>query len=446
MFNLFDVTSGPEQISGSKAEKPRAANAKEMRAYLRWLAERDGVTIPAQAEYRPEGIVVLGDVIVPMPGYGQSQMVTCEILDDAGNVVRTMPLPADKRGKLPMTAKQAREWSGLEPVRKSKRKKATPTPVQSDPIPVAEEEAAPMPEICPEAAREAQQPVSEVSEAVATVNVPSETEIAPAEPVTETEELPATVTESLTVDPIAEIEARLAALEAAVATLPAESDAGGLISGPSNDGEKIKVSPTVEARPRRTAAHERAIRRAWAERREARRQRESGRLFREMLETETAAVQELRAEIIGHNGIEVALSKELTEAREIIAKGRAEMAVLAPMLRHNVDRRRKSAQRARRMVAAALSAARDRQAAHNVTLSQLANLRRDLADPSQPERASDIARLLKERDEARTASAALQARAERSERAAQDMAGKFEDMVSRVTRAEAALRAVQKAA
>ena len=56
------------------------------------------------------------------------------------------------------------------------------------------------------------------------------------------------------------------------------------------------------------------------------------------------------------------------------------------------------------------------------------------------------ARLVKERDEARTANAALQGRAERSERAVQDMAGKFEDMVSRVTRAEAALRAVQKAA
>ena len=98
------------------------------------------------------------------------------------------------------------------------------------------------------------------------------------------------------------------------------------------------------------------------------------------------------------------------------------------------------------MIATARSAARDRQAAHNVTLAQLAKLRRDMADPSQPERASDIARLVKERDEARTANAALQGRAERSERAVQDMAGKFEDMVSRVTRAEAALRAVQKAA
>ena len=171
MFNLFDVTSGPEQMSGTKAEKPRAANAKEIRAYLRWLAERDGVTIPAQAEYRPEGIVVLGDVIVPMPGYGQSQVVICEILDDAGNVVRTMPLPADKRGKLPMTAKQAREWSGLEPVRKSKRKKATPTPVQSDPIPVAELEAVPMPEIVASEAQEAQDDIAGTVEPVETPSI-----------------------------------------------------------------------------------------------------------------------------------------------------------------------------------------------------------------------------------------------------------------------------------
>ena len=408
MFNLFDVTSGPEQMSGTKAEKPRAANAKEIRAYLRWLAERDGVTIPAQAEYRPEGIVVLGDVIVPMPGYGQSQVVICEILDDAGNVVRTMPLPADKRGKLPMTAKQAREWSGLEPVRKSKRKKATPTPVQSDPIPVAELEAVPMPEIVASEAQEAQDDIAGTVE-------PVETPVAPE---------------------IAEIEARLAALEAAVATLPAESDAGGLISGPSNEVEKIKGTPTVEARPRRTAAHERAVRRAWAERRNARLQRDIANDHMRMREEVQA---ELRSECFRHGravrDYQASIAGLAEQVAEQAARGDAQR-----------SRRLASAQRARRMIATARSAARDRQAAHNVTLAQLAKLRRDMADPSQPERASDIARLVKERDEARTANAALQGRAERSERAVQDMAGKFEDMVSRVTRAEAALRAVQKAA
>ena len=192
----------------------------------------------------------------------------------------------------------------------------------------------------------------------------------------------------------------------------------------------------MEARPRRTAAHERAVRRAWAERRNARLQRDIANDHMRMREEVQA---ELRSECFRHGravrDYQASIAGLAEQVAEQAARGDAQR-----------SRRLASAQRARRMIATARSAARDRQAAHNVTLAQLAKLRRDMADPSQPERASDIARLVKERDEARTANAALQGRAERSERAVQDMAGKFEDMVSRVTRAEAALRAVQKAA
>lgn len=61
-------------------------------------------------------------------------------------------------------------------------------------------------------------------------------------------------------DPLAELVARVAALEALIAApLPAET-------GPQAvNGEKIEVAPTG-GKARRTAAHERAIRRAWAER------------------------------------------------------------------------------------------------------------------------------------------------------------------------------------
>jgi predicted nucleic acid-binding Zn-ribbon protein len=58
----------------------------------------------------------------------------------------------------------------------------------------------------------------------------------------------------------------------------------------------------------------------------------------------------------------------------------------------------------------------------------------------QPERASDIARLVQERDTARTALAAMAARAERAEQTVNAMADRFEGLVSRVTKAEAALR------
>ena len=78
---------------------------------------------------------------------------------------------------------------------------------------------------------------------------------------------------------------------------------------------------------------------------------------------------------------------------------------------------------------------------HAAALSaDLAKIKRDMADPSQPERASDLARLIRERDEARNAAAASQARALRAEQAVGTMADKFEDLVSRVARAEAALR------
>jgi hypothetical protein len=63
-----------------------------------------------------------------------------------------------------------------------------------------------------------------------------------------------------------------------------------------------------------------------------------------------------------------------------------------------------------------------------------------MADPSAPERASDIARLVSERDQARTALAAVSTRNETMQRAIDDLAGRFEAMAARVARAEAANR------
>lgn len=92
------------------------------------------------------------------------------------------------------------------------------------------------------------------------------------------------------------------------------------------------------------------------------------------------------------------------------------------------------------MIATARKAERFQRQRGDVLHAQLARLRSDMVDPSQPERASDIARLIRERDEARNAAAASQARAVRAEAATATMADKFEDLVSRVARAEAALR------
>ena len=104
------------------------------------------------------------------------------------------------------------------------------------------------------------------------------------------------------------------------------------------------------------------------------------------------------------------------------------------------DRRLATARRARRMIGAARSQERIAQARASAARAEIDRLKRDMADPSQPERASDIARLVQERDTARTALAAMAARAERAEQGLHSMADRFEGLVSRVTRAEAALR------
>lgn len=119
---LFDITHG--QLFPSN-DKPRSATDTERNAYLRWLAEHRGVDIAGcsfddAGAYRGTGKDCV--YVLPMPGYGVQPHVVCEVLDDTGEVTSRMVLPADNRCKLPMTAKQVQEWSGLKPVRKSARR------------------------------------------------------------------------------------------------------------------------------------------------------------------------------------------------------------------------------------------------------------------------------------------------------------------------------------
>lgn len=133
MATLFDVTPSCDTLDA----KPRTATTQEREFYLRWLARCRGVYVPVDAAFSDEGMRERynGPMLVEMPGYGQSQTVTCDILDDAGEVVRSMMLPVDKSGKLPMTAAQAKDWTGITPARKTRAKARTePTaaaPVQS---------------------------------------------------------------------------------------------------------------------------------------------------------------------------------------------------------------------------------------------------------------------------------------------------------------------------
>ncbi|EQA97261.1 hypothetical protein [Sphingobium sp. HDIP04] len=150
-MDLFNVHQGIEGLT----EKPRSATIDERNAYLRWLAQRDGIGIPADASFSDRGIYskAADAYLVNMPGYGKQPMPTCELLDENGNVIRTITLPADPRGKgaLPMTAKQVQEWTGLEKARKRRAPKATaPTSVQ----PVAAEPVKAEPVECLSSAQE----------------------------------------------------------------------------------------------------------------------------------------------------------------------------------------------------------------------------------------------------------------------------------------------------
>ncbi|MCW1985617.1 UNVERIFIED_ORG: hypothetical protein M2348_001349 [Sphingomonas sp. R1F5B] len=393
-MNLFDVHQGCHNMN----PKPRAATADEMRAYLDWLAERDGVHVPPGAEYHLAGIWLRTECryIVPMPGYGQAQVATCEVLDNTGAVVRTITLPQDKRGGIPATAKQVRDWCGLEPVKAKRGKRGAPT-VDKAPVQAAQ------------GAQEALVPTCVAPEPANASEQAPAPEISAIEPVSDADKLPVPID-------LADMAARLEALERTIAALSVARTVA-----PTAD-----AAPAAPSRAKRTPAHERAIRRAWAER-AARRAAavEIARLEGECMDWKAAR---RRAVLTAQRHWRMRLvAREQYRAAE---RGEA----------HQVERRRAAVERARRMIAAARQDAERQANAARVARADLAKMRQAMADPSQPERASDLARLVQERDQARTALAAVTARADRQQSALDQMAGQFEAMVSRVTRAEAAMR------
>jgi hypothetical protein len=130
MSTIWNVHTGVETLT----DKPRAADQAELDFYLCWLARSRGIVIPAGSHTSPMGIIHDNVVILEMPGYGASDVVTCEILDDAGEVVRTMPLPVSAKGTLPMNAKQVKGWTGLETVKKPRKARAAAPVIAAAPV------------------------------------------------------------------------------------------------------------------------------------------------------------------------------------------------------------------------------------------------------------------------------------------------------------------------
>ena len=428
-MNLFDVEheNGPLM-----REKARSATETEAKAYVTWLRERRGLRLFDNVELHHKGTgsgraqsfiywaATFGkclksggrqnsEVIAPeyqegaysilIPGHDQiAPRVTMETLDEDGEVLTSQTLPVEpKKGGVIWDRETVRKACGpIAKPEKAKRGKV------ADPIAVAV--AAPV----AVETQEASHP---------TVDKPGPA-IAPSA-------APAVDLDAIT--------ARLDALEAALATL--STGQGATVGAQATSATKAETAPVLSTK--RTAAHERAIRRAWQERK-ARRDADAYRMMMErsidengkMFDRELAKVR-----------AELDLSRQSTQQREAErdkweADCRANFAHAGKMN----AKRRATAQRARRMIADIRARADLDKRALAITNATVARLKRDMADPMQPERASDIARLVGERDTARTALAAMAARAERAEQTVNAMADRFEGLVSRVTRAEAALR------
>jgi len=464
MFNLFDVT---RSIEAPLSSKPRQANDREVSAYAQWLRQRRGLpdmgrtelhfTENRQGRRYEHGHCIgatFGDYTsnanrreyepgaysIIMPGHDMHRAaVTFETLDDSGEVERSQTLPAEpKRGGVIWSREDVRKAHG--PVAKPGKVKRGK--VETDPIPVhAEPVAVEAPEFAAPAVAESEEAPIAAQESGEALNALSGPEIAPEEDA---------------LDPVADLAERVAALEARLEALSAEAGAGA----------EISTTPSGEvAQPKRTAAHERAVRRAWTERK-ARRGAQGGmaiharriealelqlRLAQNEQALDKQAVEEAyaRAEQFARRGNQHAARRRASaqRARRMLAESRAQAAHYYANWKEEARReasqgrkRADSVTRARRMIATSRKAATFQRQRADVLAAQLDKLRADMADPIQPERASDIARLVRERDEARNAAAATSARNASLQAALNSLGDKLEEMAVRVTLAERAAR------
>jgi hypothetical protein len=147
-MNLFDVTDCWVG-TGPKSDKPRNANNDEVRAYLKWLAKERGVFIPHDADYGPAGIYSNardpgGRVpLVEMPGYGARDVVTVDILNDAGEVIRTSTIGLKPNGALGIDRAAVVAMVALPP-RKRGRKAKVATETRQEPQEIVSAPVAPV--------------------------------------------------------------------------------------------------------------------------------------------------------------------------------------------------------------------------------------------------------------------------------------------------------------
>jgi hypothetical protein len=224
------------------------------KTYLTWLAGRRLIDIPEAAIFRLDGIWSgygpAATLLLAMPGYGVSEIVTMETVDDAGQVVRSQRLAVAPNGAISLKAEQVLTATGL-----TKGRKPRPEPRRNvlDPAQALYMSAAEMSAYCASCRPSAP---AETVEAIAAPVV--ETIDAPAEPITQNplaDSLDnANSIASPSPDVVAALTARIASLEAVVGDLMVLELRRGNAEATPAHGNETAATPAVairDTRPRR---------------------------------------------------------------------------------------------------------------------------------------------------------------------------------------------------
>lgn len=449
-FDLFGMIHGCQVVSG-----PRVANDDECHAYARWLAMKAGVveavTNSPDLKWRYGGrkngdrVCIgahFGDTFVAFPGADQSGAVTFELLDESGSVETAGTIYAKPNGALNISAADAaaikesgKAWT------KANKGKAKAAPVAT----VSEELDA------PECATETPQ------DAPPATTLADDAEIAPQDEknglADDIEAQP---------DPVAALIARIEALEAAINGAKAGSATKSEKQTDLSTGTPIVAIETetplpVQSKAKRSPSHIRAIMAYLAMRKERRIFKDAAQQFMDARDHIQSALQ---AESESHAATHMAMEKyqrRVEQERALVHELRVKrrLAVMRALtLRSNLRLSRdKAADRLKQIVdmsdrlisesSKATTAETCARAAENreaTVKAELAELKRKIADPSNPARESDLL-MLKGNAEAWQAKAtAAIAEGERLKRLAVQNAGHIENLASRIARAETLLR------
>jgi DNA polymerase III subunit beta len=468
-----------EHATFGKVIEPATLKLIESVDYETLTAKSEYVTIPAQYQD--------GAYSVIMPGSRHQAPVTVEYQDEAGNwseparcqnAKGDIALPDQPKGRKaakPRKAKVTIAGAIEKDQRKREAKAYLAAALAQDEIDAREADEQP----------EALEPLEarhDMPEAPAADDAMQEPIALPTPSGGDIEAMPAADSDDAYAAALA---MRLAALESLVADIAARLDDATPLATESAPLAAESAGPAIK----RTAAHERMIRRAWAERKE-RRDAERLAAYRKARKDEAvkmAARQRIKAAGLSERlawakaGADQHAERanamqgerdELADKLQVLAKRADDLGETMMEITREARRERRhrlaSAQRARRLITVARANARDMQQQldrravyaenlrgklHNAECRatsfasaaksrdrELASLRASMADPMQPERASDIHRLIQERDEAKTALAAVHARNTSMQGIMDQLTERYENMALQVARLTAAQR------